>query len=162
MKRTLVAVAAAVAVTFAATTGANADTGEALFRVSPPCRAADTRYPAGSLKGGGWRIDTTDQSRQTVIIDLGTQCFLPSNAVAAAINVAIVHDGGTKGYVSVVPANRPRGGVSLLNPQFRADVLNNAVIMPVDSQGRIKVYYSSDRWGRGTDVFVDITGSFVR
>ncbi|MER5639590.1 S53 family peptidase [Kitasatospora sp. NPDC002227] len=79
----------------------------------------------------------------------------PTGATAAVLNVTAV-DTASGGYLTVYPSGVDRPLASNLN-WTTGQVVPNAVIVPIGSDGRIELYNGS--WG-SMDVVVDIAGYF--
>ncbi len=114
-----------------------------------PCRAADTRNPAGPF--GGPAI-SGGSARAFVLPNSG--CGIPANAQAYALNVtAIPH--GPLGFLTVWPSGKPQPVVSTLN-SFDGRVKANAAILSAGANGAISVFVTDT-----ADVVLDVNGYFV-
>jgi uncharacterized repeat protein (TIGR03803 family) len=123
------------------------------FLTVVPCRVVDTRNPDGpfggpAISGGAMRSFPLAQS--------GNPCNIPSNAVAYSLNVTIVPQEHTLGYLTIWPTGETQPTVSTLNsPDGR--VKANAAIVPAGSPaGSVSVYVTNT-----TDVILDIDGYFT-
>lgn len=121
------------------------------FYAVPPCRVFDTRGADGPLGGphlsGGQERDFPVPA---------SNCQLPSNALAYAMNFTVVPvSGKSLGYLTVWPAGSPQPVVSTLNNPT-ATVVANAAIVPAGVNGAIATYADQD-----TQLIGDIDGYFA-
>jgi hypothetical protein len=122
-----------------------------------PQRLVDSRAGIGVARGRvrperPVQIQVTGAGVRTID---GTPVNVPSNAVAAAINVTSVSSPGA-GYVTVWPCGVERPVVSTLN--FAAgETRANGAITPLGAGGTLCLYSHSP-----TDVVVDIVGWFTK
>jgi hypothetical protein len=114
-----------------------------------PCRAADTRNPAGPL---GKPYLAAGETRSFPL--LSSACKLPPSAVAYSLNVSVIPQ-GFLGYLTVWPTGQPQPTASTLNATTGA-ITANAVIVPAGSGGAISVFTQNN-----TDVFIDVNGYFA-
>ena len=115
----------------------------------PPCRAADTRSPAGPF--GGPTL-TAGLTRSFAIPQ--SACNIPATAQAYSLNVTAVPQGPLP-YLTLWPAGLARPGVSTLNSNG-GTVAANAAIVPAGSGGGVSVFAAGN-----TDVILDIDGYFA-
>ena len=113
-----------------------------------PCRAVDTRNPAGPL--GGPSI-TGGTSRDFAIA--GNACGIPANAQALSLNAAIVPT--SHGYMTLWPTGQPQPGTASVNSPD-GGVHSNGAIVPVGAGGAISAYAFDTM-----DVVLDVNGYFV-
>lgn len=130
-------------------TGSGANTGCAFYPVSP-CRAADTRNPAGALGGPSL---TANGMRA---FPIGGQCGIPADAAAVSTNLTAVTPAAA-GYLSAFPAGvAPPLGASAVDFASGRTRANNAVVS-LRGGGAIAVANVSS----GTvDVVIDVNGYF--
>ena len=122
---------------------APADTGGlSLYNVTP-CRALDTRNPAGSPPIGAKRdVNVTSST-----------CGVPSSAKAYVFNATVVPP-APLGYLSLWPQGEQQPVVSTLNA-FDGAITSNMAIVPT-TNGSISAYPSS-----ATHLILDIAGYFA-
>jgi hypothetical protein len=131
-------------------------TGGSGFQAITPRRLVDSRngtgVPAGRIRPEApIRIQVTGAGVQTIG---GAATTVPTNAVAAAINVTSVSSPGA-GYITVWPCGVDRPVVSTLN--FSAGAIRaNGAIAALGTGGTLCLYSHSP-----TDVVVDIVGWFT-
>ncbi len=113
-----------------------------------PCRAVDTRNPAGPLGGPRLPAGTRDFPL------LSSACGIPSSAQAYSLNVTVVPQ-GMLGYLSIWPSGQSQPLVSTLN-SLDGRIKANAAIVPVGAAGAVSVYVTNP-----TDVIIDVNGYFV-
>ncbi len=113
-----------------------------------PCRVADTRL-ANSPFGGP--IVSAGSERDFTIPN--SNCGIPGNAAAYALNVTVVPAGGLS-FLTIWPAGLARPLVSTLNSDSR--VKANAAIVPAGTSGAVAVYVTD-----ASHVILDISGYFV-
>lgn len=82
-------------------------------------------------------------------------CGIPVAAAAYSLNVGVVPQQGTLGYLTVWPVGEPRPLVATLN-SVDGRIKSNAAIVPAGSNGAISIYATDT-----THVFLDINGYFV-
>ncbi len=128
--------------------GPSAGEGALDFYPVPPCRVADTRYPAGPFGGPEIRAESV---RSFAIPASG--CAIPSTAVAYSVNITVVPDGPLS-YLTAWGAGSPQPNVSTLN-SLDGGVVANAAIVPAGTNGAISIYVTN-----GTHVVLDINGYF--
>jgi len=114
-----------------------------------PCRVADTRGPIGPL-GGPYL--PAGQSRDFPVT--ASNCGIPSNAQAYALNVTVVPRGSLS-YLTVWPAGQPQPAVSTLN-SYDARTKANMAIVGAGTSGALSVHTAGP-----TDVVLDISGYFM-
>ncbi len=113
-----------------------------------PCRAVDTRNPAGplagpSIAGGG--------SRSFAIA--GNACGIPANAQAYSLNAAIIPT--SHGYMTMWPTGQPQPGTASVNSPD-GGVHSSGAIVPAGTGGAISVFALDTM-----DVVLDVNGYFV-
>lgn len=118
------------------------------FYTATPCRVADTRSGAGTFGGpamhaGSVRAFPLAQSN----------CALPANAQAFAVNITAVPHGGLQ-FLTTWPAGAAMPLASTLN-SFLGQVVANAAIVP-SGTGAINVFVSN-----ASDVIIDANGYFA-
>ncbi len=128
--------------------GPSVGQGALAFYPVPPCRVADTRYPAGPFGGPEIRA----QSVRSFAIP-ASGCAIPSTAAAYSVNVTVVPDGPLS-YLTAWAAGSPQPNVSTLN-SLDGTVVANAAIVPAGTNGAISIYVTN-----GTHVVLDINGYF--
>jgi hypothetical protein len=131
-----------------------------------PARLLDTRGGYNTVDtqfGGGQYLVEPDVAMNLLVAGRGG---VPSVGIGAvAINVTVVNP-TDDGYLSVYPLGVARPNASSLN--FTAgQTVANLVIVPVGADGNIKLYLggmtytAADEGFKGTDVLVDVLGSFA-
>jgi hypothetical protein len=115
-----------------------------------PCRVADTRNANGPFGGPALQRQT---SRDFVVPN--GNCGIPSTAAAYSLNVAVVPQQGTLGYVTLWPAGQLQPIVATLN-SLDGRIKSNAAIVPAGSSGAISIYATDT-----AHVVLDINGYFV-
>lgn len=115
-----------------------------------PCRVADTRNANGAF--GGPAIQ--GQTSRNFAVPSGS-CGIPSTAAAYSLNVAVIPQGKTLGYLTVWAAGQLQPMVATLN-SLDGRIKSNAAIVPAGAGGAISVYATDT-----TDVTLDINGYFV-
>jgi hypothetical protein len=123
--------------------------GALSFYPVTPCRVADTRNAAGPFGGPELAAGMT---RSFTIP--ASACYVPSNAVAYAVNVTVVPDVSLE-YLTAWPAGSPRPNVSTLN-SWDGSVVANAAVVPAGTNGAINIYVTDN-----TQVILDINGYFA-
>jgi hypothetical protein len=101
---------------------APAATGGLSFYTTAPCRAADSRFAAGS---------------QTLAL-LGSNCGLPATAQAYALTATAV-PAATLGYLTLWPAGVTQALVATLNASDGA-ATSNAALVPAGAGGSVNAY----------------------
>ncbi len=131
----------------------SSETGSYWFYPTTPCRAADTRDPAGQF--GGPQMYGT-QSRDFPIPL--SSCALPATARAYSLNVTVVPDAAARylGFLTAWPTNQPLPNVSTLNSWTGTVVANAAIVLAGIPNESISVYASDP-----TDVILDVNGYFA-
>ena len=126
-----------------------ANTSEPLGYVplATPCRAVDTRNPAGDF--GGPEL-SPGEHREFELANSG--CGVPATAVAYSVNVTAVPD-AELGLLTIWPSGQARPEVSTLNSDGR--VKADAAIVVAGTNGGVDVYASDS-----TQVVIDISGYF--
>jgi len=116
-----------------------------------PCRAVDTRGPAGPTGGPAL------QSNQTRSFPLAGLCGIPSTAKALAANITVTGP-ATAGYLTLYAADQQPGGTSTINFPAGTTRANNAILrLSGEGSGSIDVLAALS----GTaHVIVDVTGYF--
>jgi hypothetical protein len=121
------------------------EAGALSFYPASPCRAVDTRRPAGEFGG-----PALSGERDFAV---SSTCGVAADAVAYALNATVVPPGGL-GYLTLWPWGSTRPGVSTLSA-LDANITSNAAIVPAAS-GKITAY-SSDP----TQLVLDLNGYFA-
>ena len=116
--------------------------GLSLYSV-PPCRAGDTRFPAGS--------QPTEGTRTVNLAD--SPCAIPSSSQALVLNATVVPSGGLS-YITLWPASQPQPFVSTLNATD-GTVTSNMALSPV-SNGALSTFATST-----THLILDVAGYFA-
>jgi M6 family metalloprotease-like protein len=106
-----------------------------------PCRATDTRPN---------NIMARDSARSFTF----TNCSIPSNATALALNVTLVPS-GQFGYLSIWPAGQPQPVVSTMN-SLDGRIKANAAIVGVGVGGAVSIYVTD-----AAHIILDVNGYFV-
>jgi hypothetical protein len=110
----------------------------------PPTRILDTRGsprpPAGA----------------TVTLDIRGRGGVPSTGVAAVALTVTATDAAAAGFVTVWPSGLPRPLASNLNLERSGQTVPNQVIVPVGSDGKVKLYTDN-----GTHLIADVAGWFT-
>jgi hypothetical protein len=114
-----------------------------------PCRAVDTRNPAGPL---GKPYLAAGETRSFPL--LSSACKLPPSALAYSLNVSVIPQ-GFLGALTVWPSGQPQPTASTLNATTGA-ITANAAIVPAGSSGAISVNTQNN-----TDLFIDVNGYFA-
>jgi hypothetical protein len=114
-----------------------------------PCRAVDTRNPAGPL---GKPYLAAGETRSFPL--LSSTCNLPAGAQAYSLNVSVIPQ-GFLGALTVWPSGQTQPGTSTLNATTGA-ITANAAIVPAGSSGAISVNTQNN-----TDLFIDVNGYFA-
>jgi hypothetical protein len=117
------------------------------FYTVTPCRAFDSRSPAGSSPLGA---GTSAQ------LAIAGRCGIPATAKAVSLNVTVVSP-SAGGHLRLYASGTPRPGTSSINYVPGRTRANNAVVsLGVD--GAVVVYVSQPS---GTaDVVLDVSGYF--
>jgi hypothetical protein len=115
-----------------------------------PCRAVDTRNPAGPL--GGPYI-AAGQARSFPLLS-STACNLPTTVRAYSLNVTAV-PAGFLGYLTVWPTGQPQPIASTLNA-LTGTITANAAITPAGASGNVSIFVEDD-----SDVVIDVNGYFA-
>jgi hypothetical protein len=82
-------------------------------------------------------------------------CNIPANVVAYSLNITVVPQQPTLGFLTVWPAGQPQPTVSTLNSP-NGVVTANAAIVPAGANGGINIYVTND-----AHVILDINGYFI-
>ncbi len=116
-----------------------------------PCRLIDTRNPVGPLGGPALNNGV---SRTFV---LAGQCFIPANAIAVTVNIAVTQPTNGPGFLTIYPAGTPLPLFASINYNAGQTRSNNAILI-LGASGDIAVRVTQ---GAGTVHFVlDVTGYF--
>jgi hypothetical protein len=120
------------------------------FYTLTPCRAMDTRGPAGPL--GGPSLPANGQRSFTVA---GT-CGIPASAASVSVNVTVVPSGA--GSLTIVPGNGVDTGTNNLSFTSGRVLANNGLLyLATDGAGSILVLNKSPA---ATHVILDVNGYF--
>lgn len=116
-----------------------------------PCRAVDTRNPAGPLGGPALAAAGT---RAFV---LAGQCGIPAGAISVAVNVTVTGSTGA-GYLTLYASGNPRPATSTINYGAGRTRANNAVLVLGVAGGDVDVYAGQST---GTvHLILDVVGYF--
>jgi hypothetical protein len=124
-------------------------TGGLNFYTVPPCRLVDTRQPDSTYGGPAIAGQAT---RSFPLPDAA--CALPSTAQAYSLNMTVVPQAPTLGYLSTWPAGDTQPVVSTLNA-LKGQVVANAAIVPAGEGGAISVFVTDP-----AQVIIDTNGYF--
>jgi uncharacterized repeat protein (TIGR01451 family) len=120
------------------------------FYTLTPCRAVDTRGPAGPY-GQPALLAGAERSFQ-----LFERCEIPLTARALSVNVTVTEP-TVSGHIRIYPTGTPRPNTSMLNHVGGQTRANNAVI-PLNGLGELTVYLNQ---ASGTaHLLVDVNGYF--
>lgn len=123
------------------------------FYTLAPCRVVDTRNPNGPF--GGPPLVGAGATRD---FEIAGQCGVPSDALAAALNVTVVNP-STPGDLRFSPAGAPPPGTSTINFSTGQVRANNAVVRLAGAPAGVTVQNSQG--GGGTvDLVIDVNGYF--
>jgi hypothetical protein len=125
--------------------------GEAIVLV-PPCRAADTRGPAGSLGGPALAAN------ETRILPVAGTCGIPANALGLAVNVTVV-DPSSSGFARLYAGDAAAPATSVLS--FNAGLTrasNTLVALASNASGTVALANVS---AGPANYIVDVAGYFV-
>ena len=126
-----------------------APNGALAFYPITPCRAFDTRNPAGALGGP---ILAAGALRSFPL--LSANCGVPSTAKAFSVNATVVPSGPLS-YLALWPTGQAQPLVSTLNALTGA-IVANAAIVPAGDNGAITAYVTNN-----SHLLVDINGYFA-
>lgn len=124
------------------------------FYTVTPCRAFDTRDPAGPY-GGPALAPATPRT-----VTLTSRCSVPAGATAVSLNVTVVNPtpGGTIAiYPAGLPARPPATSLSFSPGPTRA---NNAM-SGLSAAGALVLYSSITTADAPVDVILDVNGYFI-
>ena len=122
------------------------------FYTLVPCRAVDTRDPAGPY--GGPPIPAGGSRTFTMV----GRCAVPSTATAISLNLTVT--GATApGYLTVYPQGLPIPLASTINFRAGQTRANNAIV-PLGTGGAVTIFYGQAS-GNATNVIVDLNGFFT-
>jgi hypothetical protein len=119
------------------------------FYPATPCRAADTREPAGAFGGP---ILESGASRSFSVA--AGDCAIPTAAQALSLNATVV-PGVALGYLTLWPTGGSQPFVSTLNSPL-GSIVANAAIVPNGANGAVSAF-ATDR----THLILDINGYFA-
>ncbi len=128
---------------------ATPSSGSFAFYPLAPCRIADTRFGAGPFAGP---VMGKDESRDFPIPS--SACGVPSGQSAYSLNVTVVPQAPSLGFLTLFQAGNSRPGVSTLN-SWAGKVVANAAIVPAGSGGAVSVFVTDP-----THVILDVNGYF--
>jgi hypothetical protein len=114
-----------------------------------PCRAVDTRNPAGPFGGP---ILSAGSSRSFPIPS--TACNVPLSALAYSMNATVV-PAGLLDYLTIWPAGTPQPFVSTVNA-YDGQVTANALIIQAGSSGGVTAFATDT-----THLILDLNGYFL-
>lgn len=130
--------------------------GDLVYTMVTPCRIMDTRVAGGRLSAAIERSIAVHGANFTAQGGSNTNCGIPADPSAVAINVAAVIPDGT-GFLSVYPGGTARPSASNMN-YTAGGILSNEIISKTTlGQPNDLTLYS--QWG--SDVVVDIVGYFM-
>ncbi|WP_370082785.1 right-handed parallel beta-helix repeat-containing protein [Streptacidiphilus sp. MAP12-16] len=116
-----------------------------------PARLVDTRNGTGVAKG-----QVTGDTSIAVQVSGGDLGSLPvSGITAVALNVTVTGPQGS-GFLTVYPDGEKTPVVSNINYRT-GQTIANAVVAPVGSDGKIRIYNGS---GKSTDIVADVVGYY--
>ncbi len=119
------------------------------FHTAAPCRLVDTRNPDGAYGGPVMAAQTT---RSFPLGD--ASCGLPPSAHAYSLNMTVVPQAPTLGYLSTWAAGGTQPVVSTLNA-LKGQIVANAAIVPAGLSGAIDVFVTDT-----AQVIIDTDGYF--
>lgn len=146
-------VAAAVTLMFVQAWRVDAAPGDTDTTLVPitPCRLVDTRAPGGApLNVGEIR---TIEAHGTHGPEPGSQCTIPTDAVALSMNVTAVNASAPT-FWTIWPDGVVQPTASSLNPAPGQPPTPNAVTTPISSSGRFKVFNAAGV----VDMVIDVNG----
>jgi len=125
-----------------------------------PCRIVDTRNAGGAFASGATRDYHAYLTNGTFASQGGaaSDCGIPANPAAAALNIAIVSAGGV-GFLTAWPFNSNRPLASTLNYFAQGQIVANGALVPLCQPGcaaDFSVYASGN-----VHVIIDIVGYFA-
>lgn len=115
----------------------------------PPCRAVDTRGPAGPTGGPSLAANATRT------FQLAGACGVPASAKAIALNATAVAP-GSSGFVTVYPGGGSAPSTSTLNLSAGKTRANNAIVA-VGPNASLAVFLSG---GADLHLILDVVGYF--
>ena len=116
-----------------------------------PCRAVDTRLAVGPFGGPSLAADTA----RDFTIPNNPACAVPNTALAYSVNVTVVPNGTSLGYLTVWPTGQLQPTVSTLN-SYDGRTKADALIVGAGANEAITVYTTDN-----TDLVLDISGYWV-
>jgi hypothetical protein len=126
-----------------------AQTGYTYVPVTP-CRAVDTRYGYGGIVNSGIQRN----------FSIKTVCGVPTNAVAATMNMTVVGPTQT-GFESLWPNGSPFPGVSSINFNTgEPAIANGAVVMLGTATPDLATVYGSGPGNWTLHLILDVTGYY--
>ena len=126
------------------------DPGGFYFYTVNPCRLVDTRNADGPFGGPVMGGQTT---RSFALQN--ASCGLPSSAQAYSLNMTVVPQAPSLGYLSIWPAGETQPVVSTLNA-LKGQVAANAAIVPAGAAGAIDVFVTDT-----AQIVIDTNGYFA-
>ncbi|HEX6919912.1 MAG TPA: PKD domain-containing protein, partial [Actinomycetes bacterium] len=124
------------------------DDDRGVFAPVSPYRALDTRTSGGPLGGAGVRT--------LKVTGTGGATGVPASGVEAVVLNVVAVSPTKSGYLTVYPGDKSRPTASNVN--FVAGrTLANRVVVPVGSDGTVKIFNSTGR----TNVVVDVSGWYT-
>lgn len=125
--------------------------GESLVQILP-CRAIDTRDPAGPLGGPALAAN------QTRIFTLTGTCGVPSNALGLAVNLTVVAPAGT-GFAKLYAGDAGEPNASVLSFSAGQTRANNALVaLATNASGTVAITNASTG---NADFVIDVVGYFT-
>src|SRR5579864_7605137 len=121
------------------------------FMPASPCRLADTRNPNGPF---GWPLLSGGAVAREFDIPTSS-CNIPATAQAYSLNVTVVPQSGSLGFLTIFPCGQPQPATSTLNSQD-GRVKAVAAIVPAGINGGVCAFATND-----THLILDINGYFV-
>jgi hypothetical protein len=120
------------------------------FYTVNPCRLVDTRHADGTF---GSPVMGGQTTRSFALRN--ASCGLPSSAQAYSLNMTVVPQAPTLGYLSTWPAGGTQPVVSTLNA-LNGQVVANAAIVPAGAGGAIDVFVTDT-----AQIVIDTNGYFA-
>ena len=131
----------------------NADVSSgSIFVAVAPCRAVDTRLPAGLHGGPAISAGAT----RHFVIPTSPCTSIPSQASAFSLNVTILnYSASVAGSITVYPGGSTRPAIATVN-FGGGHPISNAVVVGASTDGGISVYAT-----HYTDVIIDVNGYYA-
>ncbi len=130
------------------------DTDTTLVPITP-CRLVDSRKPGQSpLAAGETRTVTAHGTNGPIV---GSQCTIPTDAVALSLNVTAL-DATALTFWTIWQTGTPRPDTSSLNPSPGQPPTPNAVSTPISATGQFDVFNESGSVG----ILIDVNGYYTK